>query len=220
MPEAGRSAGQRRAFTLIVWAGLLALMLVPVAIAAASPLLGYREAVYIVGGTAGIVCLALLLIQPLLGSRYLPGLTPLQQRLWHRRIGAAIILCVAVHVAGLYAASPEDVRDALLLVAPTPFSVYGVTAMWGVVLTAILLALRGRFGLAYSRWRLVHNGVALIVVVATVIHAVQIEGAMEPASKWVLSIAVLLAASATLVHLRVIKPLAERRRRASGGASQ
>lgn len=187
-------------------------MLVPVAIAAASPLLGYREAVYIAGGTAGIVCLALLLIQPLLGSRYLPGLSPLQQRLWHRRIGVAILACVALHVAGLYLASPEDVRDALLLVAPTPFSVYGVTAMWGVVLTAILVVLRRRLGLDYSAWRLVHNGVAMIVVVATVVHAVQIEGAMEPASKWFLCIAVLLATSATLLHLRVMKPLAARRR--------
>ncbi|MGE3066951.1 MAG: ferric reductase-like transmembrane domain-containing protein [Hyphomicrobiaceae bacterium] len=187
-------------------------MLSPVLIAATSPLLAYREAVHIVAGFAGIVCLALLLIQPLLAARYLPGLDPMEQRTWHRRVGAGIILCVALHVGGLFAASPADALDALLLVSPTPFSVYGVMAMWGVVLTAVLVALRGRLGIRYSVWRLIHNGLALVVVVATVVHAVQIEGAMEAISKWLLCIAALLATVLTLLHLRVIRPLTQRRR--------
>jgi predicted ferric reductase len=195
-------------------------MLLPVLIAATSPLLAYREAVHIVGGFAGIACLALLLIQPLLAARYLPGLGPAQQRTWHRRIGAAIVICVALHVGGLYAASPVDALDALLLVAPTPFSVYGVAAMWGVVLTAVLVALRGRLGLRYPAWRLIHNGLALIVVVATVLHAVQIEGAMEQISKWALCIAAFLATATALLHLRVIRPLMQRRSNADSPARE
>jgi len=71
--------------------------------------------------------------------------------------------------------------------------------------------LRRRLKLRYSNWRLVHNGLALIVVVATVIHALQIDGAMETYSKWALCLAVLIAAGATLFHQRVIKPLLQQR---------
>lgn len=182
----------------------------PILLAALSPLLGYRTMPYIVGGFAGIVCLALLLLQPMLAAGYLPGSRPIRQRRWHVWVGMAIILCVVLHVGGLYATSPPDTLDALLLVAPTPFSVYGVLAMWGVVLTVLLVALRNRLGLRYGTWRLFHNALALLVVVATVIHALQIEGAMEPVSKWVLSLAVLVITSLTLLDLRVVKPLLNR----------
>jgi len=77
---------------------------------------------------------------------------------------------------------------------------------------------RNRLGLRYPTWRLIHNGLALIVVVATVLHAVQIEGAMEVISKWLLCIAALLTTGLTLLHLRVIKPLRQRRADASGPA--
>ncbi len=191
----------------MIWAGVIAVMAVPVVVAAFSPYLSYRNAVYIIGGFAGIVCLSLMLIQPLLAAGYMPGLRGQAGRRWHRWLGVAIVVCVVLHIVGLYLTSPPDTLDALLLVAPTPFSVYGVTAMWGVVLTAILVFLRRRMGLRYSVWRLIHNALALVVVVATVIHAVQIEGAMGTATKWGLCIAVLVATGVTLVDLRVVKPL-------------
>ena len=49
-------------------------------------------------------------------------------------------------------------------------------------------------------------------VVATVIHALQIQGAMESVSKWALCLAVLTATGVTLLHLRVIRPLLRERR--------
>jgi hypothetical protein len=113
---------------------------------------------------------------------------------------------VALHVGGLYLASPPDTIDALLLVSPTPFSIYGVMAMWGIAATAILVLLRRRLGLRHSVWRLIHNGLAAIVVIATVIHALQIEGAMEPISKWMLCVAVLAATGVVLMDLRVVRP--------------
>lgn len=194
----------------IAWAALALVALGPVALAAMSPLLAWRGAAYIAGGFAGILCLSLLLVQPLLIAGYLPGPAPRTARRWHRRIGTAILLCVAVHIGGLYLTSPPDTLDALLLVAPTPFSVYGVTAMWAILLTALLVLARRR--IRPGRWRLAHNALALVAVVATVIHAVQIEGAMEPVSKWVLCIATLLATGAALLDMRVIRPL----RRGSG----
>ena len=203
---------QRRLRIFLTWAALAAIMTVPVLIAAASPYLAYRNAAYIIGGFAGIIALALLVIQPLLAAGYLPGANILTERRWHRWTGAAIAVCVALHVGGLYVTSPPDTLDALLLVAPTPFSVYGVLAMWGIVATVILVILRRRSGLGHATWRIVHNVLALVVVIATIIHALQIEGAMETLSKWALCLAALAATAAALVDLRVIRPLQRRRK--------
>ena len=208
------SIGRRRVPAVLGWGGVAAVMIAPVVIAAFSPYLDSRSVPYIVGGFAGIVCLSLLFLQPLLAAGYLAGSKGPPGRRWHRWVGTAIVSAVALHVGGLYLASPPDTIDALLLVSPTPFSVYGVTAMWGVVATAILVLFRHRLGLRYSVWRLVHNGVAAIIVVATVIHALQIEGAMEPGSKWMLCIAVVAATGVALLDLRVVKPILKRRGRA------
>jgi predicted ferric reductase len=201
-----QSIGRRRVSSALTWGSVAAVMIVPVAVAAFSPYLVSRNMPYIVGGFAGIVGLSLLFLQPLLPAGYLTGLEGVAGRRWHRWLGVAIVVAVALHVGGLYLASPEDTIDALLLVSPTPFSVYGVTAMWGVAVTAILVLLRRRLGLGHSVWRLIHNGLAAIVVVATVIHALQIEGAMEPISKWMLCMAVVAVTGMALLDLRVVRP--------------
>lgn len=188
-------------------------MLTPVVIAAANPLQASRDAIYVTAGLAGVVGMTLLLIQPLLAARYLPGLHAIRARRWHRWIGTGIILAVAVHIGGLYLTSPADAMDALLLVSPTPFSVYGVTAMWGVVIIALLVAVRSRIGLGDASWRFVHNGLAVIVIVATVVHALMIEGTMGTLSKVVLSICVVTAATAVTLHLRVVNPIRRNRKR-------
>ena len=205
---------RRRLHAFLIWAALAAVMAVPVLIAAMSPYLAYRNAAYIIGGFAGIIALALLVLQPLLAAGYLPVANILTGRRWHRWTGAVIAVCVALHVGGLYVTSPPDTLDALLLAAPTPFSVYGVLAMWGIVATVILVILRRRSGLAHATWRIVHNVLAAVVVVATVVHALQIEGAMETISKWVLCLAALAATAAALTGLRVIRPLMRQRRKA------
>lgn len=208
------SIGRRRLPAILGWGGVTAAMTAPVAIAAFSPYLPSRDVAYIVGGFAGIVCLSLLVLQPLLAAGYLAGSEGPAGRRWHRWIGVVIVGAVALHVGGLYLASPEDTTDALLLVSPTPFSVHGVLAMWGVAATAVLVLFRRRLGLRHSNWRLIHNGLAAIVVAATVVHALQIEGAMEPGSKWLLCAAVVAAAGVALLDLRVVRPMKARRDRA------
>jgi len=200
-------APKRRTTVVLIWVGLAFAILTPVLMATTSPYLASRNIPYIVGGFAGIICLSLFVIQPLLAAGYLPGLTLANERNWHRWIGTAIVLFVAMHVGGLYLTSPPDTLDALLLVAPTPFSVYGVLGMWGVAVTAVLVALRRRLGLSYSTWFIIHNVLALTVVLATIIHALQIEGAMEIVSKWMLCLTALTATSVVILDLRVIKPL-------------
>ena len=197
---------RRRVSAALARGSAAVIMIVPIAIAAFSPYLASRDMPYIVGGFAGIIALSLLFLQPLLPAGYFAGSEGLAGRRWHRWLGVAIVVAVVLHVGGLYLASPEDTTDALLLVSPTPFSIYGVTAMWGVVATAILVLFRRRLRLRHSVWRLVHNGLAAIVVVATVIHALQIEGAMEPVSKWMLCLAVVGATGVALLDLRVVRP--------------
>ncbi|MBA3516664.1 MAG: ferric reductase-like transmembrane domain-containing protein [Rhizobiales bacterium] len=208
------SIDRRQVPAVLGWGGVAAVMIAPVVIAAFSPYLESRSVPYIVGGFAGIVGLSLLFLQPLLPAGYLAGSKGPAGRRWHRWVGVVIILAVALHVGGLYVTSPPDTIDALLLVSPTPFSVYGVTAMWGVVATAILVLFRRWLGQRYPVWRLIHNGLAAIVVVATVIHALQIEGAMEPGSKWMLCIAVVAATGVALLDLRLVRPILNRRDRA------
>ncbi|PSL17273.1 ferric reductase-like transmembrane domain-containing protein [Shimia abyssi] len=194
-----------RGLRSLIWLAVLGAATLPVVIAAFSPYLAYRNPAYIVAGFAGILSLSLFLLQPLLAAGYLPGLRlPLARKL-HRIIGAALLACLALHIGGLYLTSPPDTLDALLLVSPTPFSVYGVLATLGLIATILLVALRRR--VRYGHWRLLHNALALFVVIATLIHALQIEGTMGPVSKWLLCGAVLIATATTLINERLLKPL-------------
>jgi hypothetical protein len=198
---------KKRFFALLIWVGLAAVIIVPIAIAASSPYLASRSAAYIVAGLAGTVCLSLFLVQPMLAADYLPGLRPTHGRKWHRRVGTAIVFCVVLHVGGLFLTSPPDTIDALLLIAPTSFSVFGVIAMWGVFLAAAQIFWLRKIGQRYPVWQILHNVTVLITVISTVIHAIQIQGTMGATSKTVLCVAVLVALTATLVDLRVLKPL-------------
>ena len=198
-------------YLIIIWVALACAVVSPLVIAVTSPLLAARTGVYVMAGIAGAAALALLLVQPLLAAGYLPGLSVARARLWHRWVGTGIVIGVALHVGGLYLTSPPDALDALLLVAPTPFSIYGVIGMWSVVLTIILVALRSRMGLGYNAWRIVHNALSAIVVVTSVVHALMIEGTMGSLSKQILCMGVLATIAIVSLHLRVIKPILRNR---------
>ena len=178
---------------LAIWGGLAALMLLPVLAAAQSPLLAWRQPVYIIGGFAGIVAFALLLVQPLLAGASLPRLSAATGRRVHRALGLAIVAGVILHVAFLWITSPPDVIDVLLLRSPTPFSLWGVTAMWAVFAAAALAALRRRLKLGPRRWRMMHLTLAAVTVVGTIGHALLIQGAMETMTKVILCVAVAVA---------------------------
>lgn len=179
--------GSRGAF---VWSALALAIAVPVVFATLSPLLEWRDPVYIIAGFAGIVGLALLLIQPLLIAGMLPGVPARRVHVW---TGTGLVLAVVVHVAGLWITSPPDVVDVLLFRAPAPFSVWGALAMWAVFAAALLAVVRKRIGLRL--WRLGHSLAVVVVVTGTVVHAWLIEGAMESVTKGVLCVMVLAAAA-------------------------
>jgi predicted ferric reductase len=178
------------------WLLVSSVAIIPLAVAAASPLLASRDAMWVLGGMAGVVALALLFLQPVLISGFLPSLRNSRERRWHRWIGTAVVLLVLLHVAGLYVTSPEDIADALLLVSPTPFAVYGVMGLAGVILTACLACVRTR--LSRRTWQIVHSILAVIVVVGSIVHALLIEGAMGDTSKLVLCIFLSVATAAAI----------------------
>jgi hypothetical protein len=193
----------RLAKVTLIWAALAAAICVPIAAAAASPLLAWRGPVYILAGFAGIVALGLVLVQPLLIAGYLPGLSAYRGRRTHHWIGGALVAAVVVHVGGLWITSPPDMIDALLFSSPTPFSPWGVIAMWAIFAVAIIAALRRRLGLRAQTWRIVHMPLAIVIVVGSVVHAILIEGTMETISKAALCALVLAATIKVMADLRV-----------------
>lgn len=186
---------------MLVWGMLVIAVGVPIAAAAASPLLAWRDPVYIAGGFAGVAAMALLLFQPLLAGGVLPGLAGRRGRLVHRWLGAALVLAVVIHVGALWVTSPPDVIDALLFASPTPFSAWGVIAMWALFASALLAGLRQRLRLPH--WRLVHRSLAAVIVAGSVVHAMLIEGTMEFVSKTVLCALVVAATVMAISRLRV-----------------
>ncbi len=187
----------------LIWTALAAAVGVPIAAAAASPLLAWRDPVYILAGFAGIVALGLVLVQPLLIAGYLPGLSAYRGRRTHLWTGGALVVAVVLHVGGLWITSPPDMIDALLFSSPTPFSPWGVVAMWAIFAVALLAALRRRLGLRPRTWRIAHTLLAIVIVAGSAVHAILIEGTMETVSKAALCALVLAAATKVMVDLRV-----------------
>ena len=193
--------GQARTF--LIWAALATALLVPFAFSATSQLLAWRSPVYILAGFAGVIAMGLLLVQPLLAGGYLPDLPGPKGRRVHRLVGACLVAAVVIHVAGLWVTSAPDVYDALLFRSPTPFSDWGVIAMWAVFAAAFLAAFRQRLHLRPRTWRMAHTVLAAVVVVGSVVHAVLIEGTMETVSKVVLCALVVIATLKVVIDLRV-----------------
>ncbi len=190
----------------LIWMALGAVLTVPLGLAAASPLLQWRDPVYIAAGFAGILGMALLLMQPLLATGLVPLPDRRSARRLHRMAGTGVVLAVILHVAGLWITSPPDVIDVLLFRSPTPFSVWGMLAMLALLATALLAGLRRRARLRWRTWRAAHLTLAVVIVAGTVLHAVLIQGTMETVSKAVLSACLVLATATLLWRIRRQEP--------------
>jgi predicted ferric reductase len=184
---------------VLIWAVLAAAIGVPLALAATSPYLQWRDAIYIAASFAGIAALGLLLVQPLLIAGHLPGLSVLRARRVHHWVGGALVVAVVIHVVGLWITSPPDMLDALLFRSPTLFSPFGVVAMWAIFATAALAFIRRRLGL--RTWRITHLSLAVVIVGGSVVHGILIEGTMETMSKAALCALVIAATIKVMVDL-------------------
>ena len=206
--------GRRSARAPLIWIALALAIGVPIAFAAGSEQLAWRGSLYILAGFAGIVALGLVLVQPLLIGGYLPGFPAYRGRRAHHWIGGALVAAIVIHVVGLWITSPPDMIDALTFSSPTPFSPFGVTAMWAIFAVALLAALRRRLGLRPRTWRFIHMPLAIVIVAGSVVHCLLIEGTMETISKAALCALVLAATVKVMVDLQVW-----RRRRTLRGES-
>jgi len=195
--------GGHRVSRALIRAALLAVLAVPVAAAAFSPQLAWRDPVYIAAGFAGVIAMSLLLLQPVLAGGYLLGLSTAVRRRFHRVVRVILVIAVVVHVTGLWITSPPDALDALLFRAPTFFSAWGVIAMWALFGAALLALLLRRLRLRWWVWRLGHTTLALVTVSGSVVHALLIQGTMETMSKVVICTLVVLATARVLYDLRV-----------------
>ena len=190
-----------RTCAVLIWVVIAAAIAVPLVAAATSPLLQWRQPIYIVAGFCGALAMALLLVQPMLAAGLLPGITERRARRIHRWTGAGLVFAILVHVGGLWITSPPDVIDALTFTSPTPFSAWGVIAMWALFATASLAALRRKLRIRLRMWAIGHGTLAAIIVTGSVVHALLIEGTMETFSKTALSLLVLLATAIALLTL-------------------
>ena len=188
---------------ILIWVALALAIGVPIAAAAGSEQLAWRGSLYILAGFAGIVALGLVLVQPLLIGGYLPGFPAYRGRRAHHWIGGALVAAIVIHVAGLWITSPPDMIDALTFSSPTPFSPFGVTAMWAIFAVALLAALRRRLGLRPRTWRFIHMPLAIVIVAGSVVHCLLIEGTMETISKAALCALVLAATVKVMIDLQV-----------------
>lgn len=168
---------------ILIWVFFTAIGIGPVLAAGYSPLLAWRDPIYIAAGFAGIVALVLLCVQPALVLGYLPGVSAPRARLAHRWIGGTLVCLIMVHVIGLWITSPPDVIDALTFSSPTPFSAWGVIAMWAVFGAALLAMMRRRLRIRPWTWRIAHLSLTTVVVIGTIVHAILIDGTMEWFSK-------------------------------------
>lgn len=168
---------------LLTWGGLLCLLLVPPSAAAFSPLTAWRDLIYIVAGLAGILALSLVVLQLLLIGGFVPAAKGLRARRVHKWVGFLLVAAVSIHLIGLWITSPPDVVDALLFRSPTPFSAWGVFALWSVFAALLMVLLRTRLAIRPRNWRRIHVGLALVTGVGSVVHTALIQGTMEAVSK-------------------------------------
>lgn len=196
--------------SLAIWGAGACVLMVPFALATQSPLLQWRDAPYVVAGFAGILAMTVMVFQPLLAVTDLPGVSRQRARRVHRWVGLWVLALVGAHVAGLWLTSPPDVIDVLLFRSPTPFSVWGVLAMWALALSAGLAAmgppLRPRL------WRILHTALFLVIMVGTVVHVLLIEGTMETVSKSVLCVVLIWVTVGAVLRRRVWVVLLRRQR--------
>lgn len=190
-----------RPVKFLIWAIFVLAVTIPLLVSATSPLLAWRQPVYIIAGFAGVIALGLLLAQPLLIGGYLPGLGLLKSRNLHRWVGGMLVVSVLVHIGGLWLTSPPDVIDALLFNSPTPFSAWGVIAMWAVFAAALLAAFRRQLKLHPWTWNIAHASLAAVTVAGSIAHAVLIEGTMGTVSKIVLCVLVGVATGKVMFHM-------------------
>ena len=113
-------------------------------------------------------------------------------------------MAVVIHVGGLWITSPPDMIDALLFTSPTPFSPFGVIAMWAIFAVGAFGGTAPAPGTAAAHLaHCPHAARDRHRRRRPWLHGILIEGAMETVSKAALCALVLAATIKVMADLRV-----------------
>jgi predicted ferric reductase len=191
-----------------------ALVLAPLALLFAAPLPPFRGFLFEFAAALGFIALAMLLLQFPLSARFRHiapffGADTLLQ--FHRQAAFVATAIVGVHVLFMLAADPRHLDFLDPRVNPLR-ATFLVGVMVALVLLIVLTLWHEEIGLKYEWWRLTHAVLAVGVVVIGLTHALQV--GRYAAAPWyrALWIGLAVATLATLVEVRLLRPLRMRRR--------
>lgn len=171
---------KRRGTSRLVLGVLAALLLIPVAVALASPHLADAPPLRLVATSTGVLALGLLVFEVVLPGRprWIVRAVGAGLMRLHRAIALAVVGLVVLHVGALFVYSPEDTLFALTPAAPT-HSRLGVIALFCLGLTAALALVWRRLGLGRPQWRALHLALAVAILGTAFAHAVMVQGALD-----------------------------------------
>lgn len=128
---------------------------------------------------------------------------------FHRQIGYAGLAFVLIHVA----LSAELGMVKSFTPAETPSRVwFGAIATGALVLLVVTSVWRRRLRLSYEVWQILHAVLAVVAVVAAVVHVLLVDYYVDTLWKQVLWALMTAAFVGLLVWVRILRPLALRRR--------
>jgi len=151
-------------------AAALAVVAVPVAVAATDRHLSGASAALVVSTTAGAIAAGALGVQPLLAAG--------RRISRHQAAGAVILALVLLHVGALVVESPEDAWFAMSPDGPTRARM-ALIATIALILAVALGALRGRLPVHPTTWRVLHGYLAVVVIALGLGHALLTDGALD-----------------------------------------
>ena len=164
---------------------------------------------------AGFVALALMGLQFVLAARWPRAVTPFGADVvlqFHRQVTVLVVVLVLAHPLLLFA---WDTRFlALLDVVHSPwrakFAVASVVALLALVVTSVW---RSAFRLSYPAWQALHAALALVAVVAALVHVLLIGYYVDQPWERVLWIAYTAVFVWVTLWVRLVKPVLRWRRR-------
>lgn len=124
---------------------------------------------------------------------------------FHRQISIIAFLFVLSHPAILIVSSPETLS--ILRPSEIPWrAAAGLAALVSFAVIIITSVYRGRLGIAYERWRVIHGYVAVAAVALAVAHIMGVDYYAQAPMKRLFWIALAAAWVLALVYIRIGKP--------------
>jgi predicted ferric reductase len=209
LPAATTSRRRARSRRKCVWVLAYACgALLPLLLAAQTPVASGRSVTDELGASLGIVALSLLGLQLILPSRLrvISGVlgADVAVRL-HRRLAHVTFAAIGAHIAVVVLAKPA--RVTLLLFFGAPWRAQAaVTSVVALVLLVASSIWRGRLHIPYAAWRALHLALGGAALVFAAIHTVGLHGYLSHGLAALWFGLFVIGSLAALVELRVLKP--------------